>query len=123
MQFGMKQQDKAVASGYWPLFRYNPAMREVGANPFVLDSPRPTLPFREYSGNEMRYTSLAQTRPDDSRRLLDAAQAAILEKYRIYEEMAGWSASRFHPAGVERPGGAEQVAVAQPLGEGEGVRG
>ena len=65
MQFGMKQQDKAVASGYWPLFRYNPAMREVGANPFVLDSPRPTLPFREYSGNEMRYTSLAQTRPDE----------------------------------------------------------
>ena len=123
MQFGMKQQDKAVASGYWPLFRYNPAMREVGANPFVLDSPRPTLPFREYSGNEMRYTSLAQTRPDNSRRLLDAAQAAILEKYRTYEEMAGWSASRFHPAGVERPAGAEQVAVAQPLGEGEGVRG
>jgi pyruvate-ferredoxin/flavodoxin oxidoreductase len=98
-------------------------MREVGANPFVLDSPRPTLPFREYSGNEMRYTSLAQTRPEDSRRLLDAAQAAILEKYRIYEEMAGWSASRFHPAGVEHPTGTEGVAVAHALGEGEGVRG
>ena len=48
----------------------------------------------------MRYTSLAQTRPEDSTRLLDAAQAAILEKYRTYEEMAGWSASRFAPAGV-----------------------
>ena len=99
MQFGMKQQDTAVATGYWPLFRYNPAMREVGANPFVLDSPRPTLPFRDYTSKEMRYTSLAQTRPEDSARLLDAAQAAILEKYRTYEEMAGWSASRFIPPG------------------------
>ena len=42
MRKGMKQQDLAVASGYWPLFRYNPALREIGKNPFVLDSPRPT---------------------------------------------------------------------------------
>jgi pyruvate-ferredoxin/flavodoxin oxidoreductase len=123
MQFGMKQQDMAVASGYWPLFRYNPAMREVGANPFVLDSPRPTLAFRDYAGNEMRYTSLATTRPEDSKRLLDAAQTAILEKYRTYEEMAGWSASRFHPAGVDGPVGTAAVVPEQPWGEAEGVRG
>jgi pyruvate-ferredoxin/flavodoxin oxidoreductase len=123
MQFGMKQQDKAVASGYWPLFRYNPAMREVGVNPFVLDSPRPSMPFREYTGNEVRYTSLAQTRPEDSKRLLDAAQAAILEKYRMYEEMAGWSASRFHPAGVDGRVGAAPVIAEQPLGETQGMRG
>ena len=123
MQFGMKQQDMAVASGYWPLFRYNPSMREVGANPFVLDSPRPTVPFRTYTGKEIRYTSLAQTRPDDSARLLDEAQAAILEKYRMYEEMAGWSGTRFHPAGAQRPVGTETVLVQQPWDETEGVRG
>ena len=96
-------------------------MREVGANPFVLDSPRPTLPFREYPGNEMRYTSLAQTRPDDSTRLLDAAQAAILEKYRTYEEMAGWSAARFAPGEVDRPDG---PVIAEPPWEAEeGLRG
>ncbi len=48
MQFGMRQQDLAVASGYWPLFRYNPAMRSVGENPFRLelaaaDHPVPRL--------------------------------------------------------------------------------
>jgi pyruvate-ferredoxin/flavodoxin oxidoreductase len=123
MQFGMKQQDLAVASGYWPLFRYNPAMRDVGANPFVLDSPRPTLAFRDYALNEVRYRSLAQTRPDDSKRLLDSAQAAIMEKYRTYEEMAGWSASRFHPAGVDRPDGDLGLDPALPWGEAEGVRG
>jgi len=102
MQQGMKQQDLAVACGYWPLFRYNPALRGRGENPFVLDSPRPTLPFRDYAYNEIRYRSLVQTRPEEAEQLLAAAQAAVHEKYRNYEEMAGWSATRFHPVGLQR---------------------
>ena len=98
MQFGMKQQDLAVASGYWPLFRYNPTMRSVGENPFRLDSPRPTIGFREYAYNEIRYTALAQTRPEDAKTLMDMAQQVVVEKYRSYEEMAGWAPVRFHPA-------------------------
>ncbi len=95
MQFGMRQQDLAVASGYWPLFRYDPAMRAVGENPFRLDSPRPTLKFRDFAYNEIRYKSLAQTRPAEAEQLLAAAQAGIVEKYRLYEEMAGWDPVRF----------------------------
>ena len=98
MQQGLRQQDLAVATGYWPLFRYNPAMREAGANPFRLDSPRPTLKFRDYAYNEVRYKALAQTRPDEAASLLRAAQQAIDEKYRLYEDMAGWAHTRFHPA-------------------------
>ncbi len=104
MQLGMKQQDLAVACGYWPLFRYNPALREVGDNPFVLDSPRPTIKFRDYAYNETRYRSLAQSRPKDAEELMAAAQLATEEKYRSYEEMAGWSASRFQPAGLRNSG-------------------
>ena len=104
MQKGMKQQDLAVASGYWPLFRYNPALREINENPFVLDSPRPTLPFRDYAYNEMRYKALAQNRPEEAAVLMAQAQAALTEKYRSYEEMAGWSATRFHPAGMRDSG-------------------
>jgi pyruvate-ferredoxin/flavodoxin oxidoreductase len=104
MQQGMKQQDLAVASGYWPLFRYNPALREVGKNPFELDSPRPTIRFRDYAYNEARYKALAQSRPEDAKALMAAAQAAVEEKYRTYEEMAGWSATRFHPAGLRNTG-------------------
>ena len=104
MQQGMKQQDLAVACGYWPLFRYNPALREVGTNPFVLDSPRPTIKFRDYAYNETRYRALAQSRPEEAEILMAAAQAALEEKYRSYEEMAGWSGSRFHPAGLRNSG-------------------
>jgi pyruvate-ferredoxin/flavodoxin oxidoreductase len=98
MQFGMTQQDLAVASGYWPLFRYNPAMRTVGENPFRLDSPRPTIKFRDYAYNELRYKALGQTRPTDAEQLLSAAQSWIDEKYRTYEGMADWKGTRFHPA-------------------------
>jgi pyruvate-ferredoxin/flavodoxin oxidoreductase len=98
MQFGLRQQDLAVASAYWPLFRYNPVLRDSGENPFRLDSPRPTRGFKDYAYNEMRYRLLAQTRPDDAANLVRAAQQAIDEKYRLYEDMAGWAPSRFHPA-------------------------
>jgi pyruvate-ferredoxin/flavodoxin oxidoreductase len=97
MQRGMQQQDLAVASGYWPLFRYNPAMRAIGENPFRLDSLRPTIPFRDYTYNELRYKALAQTRPQEATELLAMAQGMVDEKYRIYEEMAGWAPNRFPP--------------------------
>ncbi len=88
MQQGMHQQDLAVASGYWPLFRYNPAMRAAGEKPFRLDSPRPTIPLKAYAYNELRYRSLATSRPEDAKELLRQAQAGVNEKYRSYEEFS-----------------------------------
>jgi pyruvate-ferredoxin/flavodoxin oxidoreductase len=104
MRQGMRQQDLAVASGYWPLFRYNPALRDVGDNPFMLDSPRPTIRFRDYAYNEARYRALTLSRPEEAETLMVAAQLALDEKYHSYEEMAGWSATRFHPAGLRTRG-------------------
>ena len=88
LRHGMKQQDLATASGYWPLFRYNPAMRKVGERPFRLDSPRPTVPLKDYAYNELRYQALALTRPEEAAALLRQAQNDVDEKYRIYEEFA-----------------------------------
>ncbi len=88
LRYGMKQQDLATASGYWPLFRYNPAMRRVGENPFRLDSPRPTIPLRDYAYNELRYHALALAHPSEAEKLLIEAQAAVVEKYKTYEALA-----------------------------------
>ena len=98
MRLGLHQQDLAVACGHWPLFRYDPAMRAIGESPFRLDSPRPTIRFRDYAYNELRYKALSQLRPREAEELLTMAQAGVDEKYRTYEEMAGWAPSRFHPA-------------------------
>ena len=88
LRYGMKQQDVATASGYWPLFRYNPALRKIGKNPFQLDSPRPTIPFKDYAYQELRYRMLALTRPADADDLLRQAQADVDAKYRSYEILA-----------------------------------
>jgi pyruvate-ferredoxin/flavodoxin oxidoreductase len=97
LRFGMQQQDLATASGYWPLFRFNPAMRNAGETPFRLDSARPTIPLKDYAYNELRYRSLATSRPREAAELLDAAQIAAREKYAQYEALASRDGSRFHP--------------------------
>jgi len=97
MRFGMKQAARATASGYWPLFRFDPTMRQRGMNPFRLDSTRPRIPLEDYRYNEVRFKSLTQTRPDDARHMLAQAQLELQEKYRIYEDLAARDGSRFHP--------------------------
>jgi len=94
---GMKQQHRAAASGYWPLFRYDPTMRRTDLNPFRLDSTRPRLPLEEFLYHELRYRILTQTRPEDARVLLRQAQATVDERYRLYEDMAAREGTRFHP--------------------------
>jgi len=103
---GLNQQDRAVASGYWPLLRYDPQLRGTGQAPFRLDSPRPTLPFKDYAYNELRYSALAATRPDEAAALLAQAQQAVLEKYRSYEDFARMDAG---------PGPAQAMGAAGKL--------
>lgn len=97
LRYGMKQQDLAAASGYWPLFRFNPAMRSAGERPFRLDSPRPTIPFKAYAYNELRYRALASTDPAAAETLLAQAQQVVTEKYHQYEELASRGGECFHP--------------------------
>jgi len=97
MRHGMKQAARAVACGYWPLFRFDPTMRSRGMNPFRLDSPRPRIPLEEYRYNEVRFKSLTQTHPDKAKRMLEQAQRGVEERYRVYEDLAARDGSRFHP--------------------------
>ncbi|MBV8146131.1 MAG: pyruvate:ferredoxin (flavodoxin) oxidoreductase, partial [Gammaproteobacteria bacterium] len=94
---GMKQQHRAVASGYWPLFRFDPAMRRADMNPFRLDSTRPRIPVENFVYQENRYRILTRTRPEDARVLLREAQAVVDERYRVYEDLAAREGTRFHP--------------------------
>jgi pyruvate-ferredoxin/flavodoxin oxidoreductase len=115
LRYGMKQQDLATASGYWPLFRFNPAMRKIGENPFRLDSPRPAIPFKDYAYNELRYRALALMRPSEAESLLRQAQTEVNEKYRGYEALAGLEIA---PAAVQKTDTStvEAHAVTSPIG-------
>jgi pyruvate-ferredoxin/flavodoxin oxidoreductase len=95
MRKGLDQQYAAVASGHWPLMRYNPVLRAAGKNPFLLDSPRPRMPLRDYHMKELRFRMLMNTDPENAERLLALGQEQVNRRWAEYEEMATRGADRF----------------------------
>lgn len=85
---GLDQQKKAVLSGYWPLMRYNPALRLEGKNPFQLDSKAPSIPLKQYAYQEARYTMLVRSDPAAARDLLKLAQDDVERQWRVYANRA-----------------------------------
>jgi pyruvate-ferredoxin/flavodoxin oxidoreductase len=106
---GMDQQYRAVASGYWPLIRYDPVLREAGRNPFLLDSHRPRIPLTSYTGRELRYRILERTNPEAAERLLSLARQQVSQRWATYEEMAAQGPNRF-PGAID---GTVRAAVAE----------
>ena len=96
---GLRQQQLATASGYWPLIRYNPALRAAGKRPFVLDSIRPTIPLRDYAYNENRYKVLTKTNPKEAERLMVMAQETVDRRWATYEHLAKQEPGEFERAG------------------------
>lgn len=88
MEKGLNQQHLAVQTGYWPLMRYNPVLREKGVAPFMLDSQRAVRPFKDYTENELRYRVLRQTNPTQADQLMNMAEEAIQKRWKLYEQMA-----------------------------------
>jgi pyruvate-ferredoxin/flavodoxin oxidoreductase len=88
MCFGLNQQKNAVLSGYWPLMRYNPALRLEGKNPFQLDSKAPSIPLKKYAYEEARYTMLTRSDPEAARKLLREAQDDVERQWRVYSNRA-----------------------------------
>ncbi|TQR86658.1 pyruvate:ferredoxin (flavodoxin) oxidoreductase [Mycobacterium hodleri] len=97
MRLGMGQQYRAVASGHWPLLRYDPVLRDAGKNPFLLDSHRPRIPLSDYVYRELRYRTLANSDPEEAERLLGHAEEAVEQRWNVYEEMASRGPEHFHP--------------------------
>jgi len=88
MRTSMTHQKDAVASGYWPLFRFRPGSGEH-EHPFQLDSKAPSIPFAQFARSEARFAVLARTHPDHAAALASAAQSDIDERWRYYSQLAG----------------------------------
>ena len=80
---------RAVDSGYWSLYRYNPVLKEAGQNPFVLDSKAPTLNFQEFLMGEVRYSSLKKQFPDMADVLFAKTEQDAKERLENYQRLAG----------------------------------
>ncbi|MBS1706286.1 MAG: pyruvate:ferredoxin (flavodoxin) oxidoreductase [Armatimonadetes bacterium] len=88
MKEGYAQQKRAVESGYWPLYRFNPARAERGRNPLMLDSADPTIPLRDYVEKEGRYRVLMRRDPELADVLLSEAQKDVDRKWLALSRLA-----------------------------------
>jgi pyruvate-ferredoxin/flavodoxin oxidoreductase len=88
MAKGMDNQKAAVDSGYWPLFRFNPDNVAEGKNPLKLDSKAPKIKLEDYAYKETRYKMLTKFNPEGAKELMKQAQAEVLKKWKVYEQMA-----------------------------------
>jgi pyruvate-ferredoxin/flavodoxin oxidoreductase len=88
MTAGVDAQKKAVQSGYWPLYRYNPTLAADCKNPLQLDSKAPTISFDEYTNNENRYRMLKKANPGQAEALMKKAGEWSKAHFAYYQKLA-----------------------------------
>ncbi len=96
MAKGLDQQKRAVQSGHWFLYRYNPLYVAEGKNPLVIDSKEPSLPFEEYAYNETRYRMLVRSNEERAETLMDLAKQDARDQWALYQQMAHQSGHDDH---------------------------
>ena len=89
LSHNLTQQDLAVKTGHWSLLRYDPRRRERGLNPLTVDSAAPSLPFRDFAGNEARFTVLERQQPEAAARFMAQSGRDARLRHQEYVELAG----------------------------------
>ncbi len=88
MALTQKEEKRAVDSGYWLLYRYNPLNKLEGKNPLMLDSKEPTGNLTEFLDSEKRYSSLKAINADKSKEYHIALQKFVKERYEQYRKLS-----------------------------------
>lgn len=83
-----RQQNLAVKSGHWPLFRYEPARAAKGLNPLRLDSAAPSIDYTEFSSTETRFSMLNRTYPEAAKLYQQQAQDDVIARFSHYQALA-----------------------------------
>ncbi|GBC61540.1 pyruvate:ferredoxin (flavodoxin) oxidoreductase [Desulfonema ishimotonii] len=83
-----EEEKLAVECGYWPLYRFNPDLKNEGKNPFVLDSKEPDGTLQEFLSGEVRYAALEKLFPEESKKLRSAIDIQYKERYLRLKQIA-----------------------------------
>ena len=87
-EIGLEQQELAVDSGHWPLFRFDPRRAAAGESPLKLDSPAPKVELKTYAEHETRYRAVKAANAERYEKLIAEAQKQVRERYALYELFA-----------------------------------
>ena len=90
----IEESQLAVKSGYWPLYRYNPLLKQQGKNPFILESKKPDGTLAAFLSGEVRYHALEKQNPEVAQALRVQMEHEALERFRYFREMADWQPSK-----------------------------
>jgi len=82
-----EEEKRAVDSGYWPLYRYNPLLEKEGKNPFVLESKAPDGTLQQFLSGENRFAVLEKMSPEESVKLRSQIETEINKRYEILQRM------------------------------------
>ncbi|WP_370837002.1 pyruvate:ferredoxin (flavodoxin) oxidoreductase [Clostridium tertium] len=82
------EEKRAVESGYWHLYRYNPDLKVAGKNAFSLDSKEPNSNLKEFLMGEVRYASLAKAFPEIAEELFAKTEEDAKERYERYKKLS-----------------------------------
>jgi len=88
LKYNLRQQELAVDSGHWNLFRYDPRRLAEGRNPLQLDCKPPSIPYRDFATTEVRFSMLQRSHPEAAREFMVKAQREALERHRHYQQLA-----------------------------------
>ncbi|TVQ89000.1 MAG: pyruvate:ferredoxin (flavodoxin) oxidoreductase [Chromatiaceae bacterium] len=88
MSNNLRQQDMAVNSGHWPLFRYDPRRTARGENPLIIDCKPPSIPYRDFISTETRFSVLNRINPNIAEKYLTMAQRHVETRFSLYSQLA-----------------------------------
>jgi pyruvate-ferredoxin/flavodoxin oxidoreductase len=88
MSNGVEEQKRAVESGAWILYRYNPDLAKEGKNPLTLDSKEPKLDIADYMYKQLRFRALKQTNPERAFEYLEKAREQVKSNWKKHVHMA-----------------------------------
>jgi pyruvate-ferredoxin/flavodoxin oxidoreductase len=88
LRFGAEQQKRAVESGYWPVYRYDPRRLDRGETPLVLESGPLKRPLADYVSQEARFRIVEQQDPPAFRELMATAERELHNRIALYEALA-----------------------------------
>lgn len=95
LRYGMEQQQKAVKSGLWPIFRYNPKLVTDGKNPLILDYKEPSIDVKEFMYGETRFNMVEKMDKEAAKEFLTTARYTAKNLYKRYSTLQ----SQFDEAG------------------------
>jgi pyruvate-ferredoxin/flavodoxin oxidoreductase len=117
---GLDQQKRAVDSGVWPLYRYDPRRIDAGEPPLVIDAPAGRIPVTEYMKNEMRFAMVERIDRDRFRKFAEQAQTAAQRRIAMYQHLAALRlpAHHTHVVGDDDGDRTTTTRTAAPIGTG-----